>query len=315
MVDDMAAMPALAIYDAASVRAALPFPALIEALREAFRRGAEVPLRHRHDFGDGASLLLMPAWSGRQALGVKIVGVVAGNGARGLPAVSSTYLLCDAETGQHLAVMDGGELTARRTAAASALAGDYLARADAATLLLVGSGHVAQRLAPAWASVRPIRRVLVWNRRADGAAALVGALRRDGFAAEARDDLAPAVAEADIVSCATLATEPLVRGAWLRPGAHVDLIGGYLPTMREADDAAVRRARVFIDSDAALEEAGDITQPLASGALGRVEGTLAMLCRGDIAGRADGDEITLFKSVGTALEDLAAAALVHRPGG
>ncbi len=298
------------LIDAAAVRAALPFPALIEALRVAFRDGTTVPLRHRHDLGGGASLLLMPAWRGRSALGVKIVGVVPDNGARGLPAVASTYLLCDGETGRHLAVLDGGELTARRTAAASALAGDFLARRDAARLLVVGSGHVARQMAAAWAAVRPIRAVAVWNVRPAGAERLAATLRADGFDAVAASDLGAAAAAADIVTCATLATEPVIRGAWLRPGTHLDLVGGYLPTMREADDDAVRRARVFVDTDAALEEAGDITQARASGALARVAGTLAALCRGEAPGRVGADEITLFKSVGTALEDLAAATLV-----
>lgn len=299
------------LYDAAAVRAALPYPALIDALRAAFRTGIEVPLRHRHELGGGASVLLMPAWHDRRALGVKIVNIVPDNGARGLPAVASTYLLCDGETGQHLAVMDGGELTARRTAAASALAGDYLARPDATTLLIVGSGHVARQLPGAWAAAREIRRILVWNIRAAGAASLATALRAQGFDAAAVTDLPAAVEEADIVSCATLATEPLIRGDWLRPGTHVDLVGGYLPTMREADDDTVSRARVFLDTDAARVEAGDITQPLASGALTGIAGTLADLCQGSLAGRASPADITLFKSVGTALEDLAAATLVH----
>jgi ornithine cyclodeaminase len=208
--------------------------------------------------------------------------------------------------------LDGNEITGRRTAAASALAGDYLARRDAARLLVVGSGHVAVMMAQAWASVRPIRTVEVWNRRAAGAAALAARLRAEGFEARAVTDLEAAVGRADVVSCATLAEAPLVKGAWLRPGCHLDLIGGYRPDMREADDAAVARARVFIDTEAALAEAGDLTQPMASGVLRRegVEGDLFALCRGAVAGRRGEDDITLFKSVGSAIEDLAAAALV-----
>ena len=305
----------LRLIDAVSVRAGLPYPALIEALRAAFRAGASVPLRHRHALPEAASLLLMPAWQGRAALGVKIVTVMPGNGARGMPAVSSTYLLCDGETGEHLAAIDGGALTARRTAAASALAGDYLARADAARLLIVGSGHVAGELAQAWRAVRPIGPVAVWNVRAAGAERLAGSLRAVGFAAEATDDLPGAVAAADIVSCATLATAPLIQGAWLAPGTHVDLVGGYLPTMREADDEAVRRARVFVDTDAALAEAGDLMQPAASGALGSIAGSLTALCRGEVSGRGDAAEITLFKSVGSAIEDLAAAGLIYARSG
>lgn len=301
------------VIDQARTRAALPFPRLVQALRDAFIAGAEVPLRHRHAVagGDG-TLLLMPAWQGSTAMGIKLVTVFPGNGARGLNSVFSTYLLCDGATGQHLAVIDGNEITARRTAAASALAGDYLAPADAHSLLIVGAGHVAGMMAQAWSAVRPIRRVAIWNPRPARAEALAASLRAEGFGATATTDLESATRDADIVSCATLASEPLIHGAWLRPGTHLDLIGGYRPDMREADDAAVRRARIFIDTDAALAEAGDITQPLAAGIITRADilADLAALCRGGAAGRTAPGEITLFKSVGSAIEDLAAAALV-----
>lgn len=307
--------------DLPRVRASLAFPRLIPALRAAFRAGATVPLRHVHHLvepgeqpgeqpGAAATLLLMPAWQGRTALGVKIVTVFPDNGRRGLNAVSSTYLLCDGETGRHLAFIDGNEITGRRTAAASALAGDALARGGAASLLIVGAGHVAGMLAAAWSAVRPIRRVRIWNRRPGRAAALAAGLHAQGFEAAATDDLEAAAGQADIISCATLATEPLIRGAWLRPGTHLDLIGGFRPDMREADDDAVRMARVFVDTEAALTEAGDITQPLASLVLPRaaIAGTLFTLCRGETPGRISDDEITLFKSVGSAIEDLAPAA-------
>ncbi len=186
--------------------------------------------------GTTAALLLMPAWRAHGLFGVKVVSVFPGNGARGLPSVSASYLLCDGETGQHLALIDGGEITRRRTAAASALAGSYLARDDAESLLIVGSGHVGGLMAEAYRVVRPIERVMVWNIRPAGAERLAARL-----GAEAVTDLADACAEADIVSCATLSREPLVRGEWLRPGTHLDLIGGFTPAMREADDEAVRR--------------------------------------------------------------------------
>jgi ornithine cyclodeaminase len=298
--------------DAAATAAALPFERLIPALHDAFISGAEVPLRHRHDIaqpdGTTAALLLMPAWRANGLFGVKIVSVFPGNGARGLASVSASYLLCDGATGQHLALIDGGELTRRRTAAASALAGSFLARDDAASLLIVGSGHVGGLMAEAYRVVRPIERVMVWNIRPAGAERLA-----ERIGAEAVTDLAEAVARADIVACATLSREPLVRGEWLRPGTHLDLIGGFTPAMREADDAAVRRARVFIDTDAALAEAGDLIDPMAHGVLHReqISGTLFSLCRGEVQGRRDATEITLFKSVGSALEDLAAAGLAY----
>jgi ornithine cyclodeaminase len=295
------------VLDAARTAAALPFDRLIPALRDAFVAGATVPLRHRHDIPD-ASLLLMPAWQSGGMFGVKVVSVFPGNGARGLPSVSASYLLCDGETGQHLALIDGGEITRRRTAAASALAGSYLAREDARSLLIVGSGHVAGLMADAYRAVRPIESVMVWNIRPAGAERLAARL-----GAKPVSDLAAAVAQADIVSCATLSREPLVRGEWLRPGMHLDLIGGFTPAMREADDEAVRRARVFIDTDAALAEAGDLIDAIAHGVLRRedITGSLFSLCRGETPGRRDPAEITLFKSVGSALEDLAAAGLAY----
>lgn len=303
------------ILDAEQTASALPFSRLIPALRDAFISGAEVPLRHRHDIaqpdGTMAALLLMPAWRASGFMGVKLVSVFPGNGSRGLPAVSASYLLCDGATGQHLALIDGSEITRRRTAAASALAGSFLAREDARSLLIVGSGHIGGLMAEAYRVVRPIERVMVWNIRPAGAQRLAAQL-----GAEAVTDLAAAVQQADIVSCATLAREPLVRGEWLRPGTHLDLIGGFTPAMREADDEAVRRSRVFIDTDAALAEAGDLIDPIAHSVLRRedIVGSLFSLCRGETAGRRDAQEITLFKSVGSALEDLAAAALAYAKG-
>jgi ornithine cyclodeaminase/alanine dehydrogenase-like protein (mu-crystallin family) len=312
----MAPPPGPRLIDAAATRAALPMDKLIDALHAAFVAGADTPLRHRHSLPGGSSLLLMPAWQGRAALGVKIVSVFPGNGALGLNAVSSTYLLCDGATGRHLAIIDGNEITGRRTAAASALAGRHLARADASHLLIVGSGHVAGLMAEAWSAVRAIHRVTVWNVRHAGAERLAAQLQVAGFNATATEDLEAAVRAADIVSCATLSNTPLVRGAWLQPGTHLDLVGAYMPTMREADDDAVRLSRVFIDTDAALAEGGDIIQPLQAGVIGRdaIAGTLFSLCRGEVRGRGDATERTLFKSVGSAIEDLAAAALVAADG-
>lgn len=298
------------ILDAEATQAALPFDRLVPALRQAFAAGAVVPMRHHHavaqaDGGPDATLLLMPAWQER-FLGIKLVTVHPANPARGLPAVHALYLLSHTGTGQPVALLDGGVLTARRTAAASALAADFLARADAARLLLVGAGRVASLVAPAMRVVRPgIGQVSVWNPTPARAEALVASLRRQGFAAERVDDLQRAVTEADIVSCATLATDSLVRGAWLRAGAHLDLVGAFTPAMREADEQAVARAAVYADTDAALHECGELAG-LAPSAL---RGTLEALCRGTAPGRQDAAELTLFKSVGTALEDLAAASL------
>jgi len=305
------------IIDATEIHRLLDFPSLIEALRAMFRAGCEVPQRHHHSIapaqpgGNSATLLLMPAWQAGRTLGVKIVTVFPENARRARPSVYGSYLLLDASTGEPNALLDGTALTLRRTAAASALAADYLARADSAVHLLVGTGALAPHLAAAHAAVRPIRETRIWGRDPAKAAALAERLARTGHAAAPVGDLAEAVAAADIVTCATLAQEPLIRGAWLRPGTHLDLVGGFTPEMREADDDAVARAGVYIDTDAALHEAGDIVQPLASGHLARerILGDLFDLCRGVCPGRRDAGEITLFKSVGSALEDLTAAQL------
>ena len=287
--------------------------ALVDCLREAFREGASAPMRHRHAVpapGGEATLLLMPAWQAGRSLGVKVVTVFPGNVSRGLSAVQAAYLLLDADTGEPLALMDGAMLTRRRTAAASALAADYLARSDSRTLVMVGTGSLAPHLVAAHAAVRPIREVRVWGRSAAKAAALAARLDRAGLRGTAVDDLEAAVRSADIVSCATLSAEPLVHGRWLRTGTHLDLVGGFTPAMREADDEAVRRSHVFVDTPAAFEEAGDVVQPLARGLLRKEDvADLADLVRDLRPGRRSETEITLFKSVGAALEDLAAARL------
>lgn len=305
------------MVDAATVERTLDYPSLVSALDEAFRAGREVPLRHHHPIpqpaGRDAMLLLMPAWSRGGAVGIKIVTVYPDNGRRGLPAVIGTYLLLDGATGAPRAVIDGSMLTVRRTAAASALAASRLARGDARRLVIVGTGALAPHLVRAHAAVRPIREVVVWGRRREAAAALAQRLADEGFAATATSDLAGAVRTADIVSCATLADQPLVRGEWLSLGCHLDLVGGFTPTMREADDEAVRRARIFVDTrEGALHEAGDLVQPIAAGVITRADvvGDLFDLARGTVPGRESAEEITYFKSVGTALEDLAAAELV-----
>jgi ornithine cyclodeaminase len=300
------------------------FPELIETLRQAFRSGAVVPPRHHHTIDmagePNGTLLLMPAWDeaaagDRRFMGVKVVSVFPGNAARGKASVTGTYLLMDGRTGEPLAVLDGTTLTLWRTAAASALAASYLARADATRLVMVGAGALAPYLIAAHASVRPVREVLVWNRRPEKARAVAAACDARAYKVEAVADLEQAVRAADIVSCATLASEPVVKGDWLRPGTHLDLVGAFTPTTRESDDTTVRRARLYVDTRAGgLHEAGDIVLPLKAGLIREsdIAGDLFDLCRGAVAGRTAADEITLFKSVGTALEDLAAAVLAFR---
>lgn len=303
---------------AATIDRALDYPALVAALRKAFAGDWTVPVRHHHAIpmpnGEPEqTLLLMPAWDAGRSVGVKMVTITPGNGARGLPAVQGIYLLLDGLTGAPKALMEGKQLTVRRTAAASALAAKFCARKDAAIHLMVGTGALSQPLIEAHRAVHPITRSLIWGRDFAKTEIQAGKLSRLGLKVEAVRDLEAAVRSADIVSCATLSTTPLVKGAWLKPGAHLDLVGAYLPEMRESDDEAVRRATIFVDTrGGALKEGGDIVQPLKSGVIKEtdVAADLFDLCRGKHQGRRSAEEITLFKSVGTAIEDLAAAQLM-----
>lgn len=300
------------VVTAEEVAGALPWEALIERLASTFRRGVEAPPRHHHAMRrpDGeATLLLMPAWERDGYVGVKMVNVYPQNAEHGLPAIAGVYLLSEGAHGRPLACIDGSELTRRRTAAASALAARELAREDASTLLVVGTGRLAPMVIEVHAAVRPIRRVRIWGRHREKAERLA-ADYADRFDTAAVDDLAAATREADIVSCVTLSTEPLIRGEWLSPGVHLDLIGAFRPSMRETDAECLRRAEVYVDTHAgARGEAGDLLQAIDEGAFAfeDVRGELAELLRGERPGRSSQEAITLFKSVGASLEDLAAA--------
>lgn len=296
------------IYSREDVIHALPYDRLVAELPRRLLQSAEAPQRHVHTVMQpeepDASLLLMPAWSASGAGGVKIVNVTPGNVGKSLPAVTASYLLFDAVTGEHKALLDGGELTARRTAAVAAVAAQRLARADAHRLLLIGSGRIATELAFAYRAVRDIRHVSVYSPTQKNAERLAHHLRDNGFDAHVCDDLEGGVRAADIIACATLSHEPIVKGMWLRPGQHLALIGGYLPDMREADAEAIARGAVWVDTLAALKEAGDVMALSAND----VKGTLFDLC--GIGAVADREElITVFKSVGDASQDLAAAAI------
>ncbi len=306
-------MEPVRFVDARLVEEVLDFPSLIDALRTTFRAGGEVPPRPHYALpAPGATLLLMPAWQPGH-VGVKVVSVFPGNTVRGLPSVAGLYLLLDGDTGMPRAVLDGTVLTRWRTAAASALAASFLARQEAAHLLMVGAGALAPYLIRGHAAVRPLRRVSIWNRTPERAACLAGSLKAAGFATTVVKDLKAAAGAADLIVCATLSTTPLIRGAWLKPGVHLDLVGGYTPAMRETDDTAIQRAQLFVDTRAgALREAGDLVQPLRAGLIRTeaIRADLFDLCRNTHPGRTDPAAITLFKSVGTALEDLAAARLI-----
>ena len=310
------------IFGPDDIAAALTYPVLVEALREAFRADITVPARHHHTIpqpGHDATLLLMPAWTtaaadpGGRFVGCKLVTVFPDNAAAGKPSLDGSYLLMSGATGAPLALFDARALTAWRTAAASALAASYHARPDASHLLMIGAGTLAPHLVRAHAAVRPITRITLWNRTHGRAVSLAFGLTVGGITVEIAEDLEAAVREADIVCCATLATAPIVRGTWLKAGAHVDLVGGVTPKMREADNDTMRRARLYVDTRAAAtKEAGDLAIPLRTRVIARkdIRGDLFELCRGKAKGRTSDKHITLFKSVGTAVEDLAAAILV-----
>jgi ornithine cyclodeaminase len=313
------------LFDGAEIDAALSYPGLIDILDDAFRSEVIAPKRgqyaiRRPDEAD-AILLTMPAWSGPDVanpyIGTKIVSVFFGNGKRNLPGVMGAYLLMDGATGKPLAVMDGNRLTTWRTAAASALASRYMSNPEASRMLMVGAGALAPFIIKAHRSVRPLTEIAIWARRPEAAEATVTELAKDGIEARATTDLEGEARTADIISCATNATEPLIHGHWLKREAHLDLIGGFTMQMREADADALHRARVVVDSSKAIDEGGDVAVAIAEGSYSadKIAGTLADLCHGRVAGPVEGGGITLFKSVGVALEDLAAAIAVweHRP--
>ena len=313
------------IISADQIAALIDYPALADALASAFCGGVTAPTRHHHTIerSDGAdsTLLLMPAWtdfaqhghSDGSFIGCKIATVSPDNNAIGMPAVMAVYLLADGRTGTPLALIDGQSLTLWRTAAASALAGRYLAPPGAARMAMIGAGKLAPHLIRAHAAMHPIRSVTLWNRSRDGAERVAAELAEEAFEVTVTDDRQAAISDADIVSAATISDRPLIEGAWLKPGSHVDLVGAFTPKLRESDDAAVRRATLFVDTfGGALTEGGDLVQPLEAGVIKRADvvADLAMLCNGDHPGRRSDDEITLFKSTGAALEDFAAGCLV-----
>jgi alanine dehydrogenase len=302
---------------AEDVRRLTPMPELIAAIERAFASPPISPPRTAHIVSDGQGadghLLLMPAWREGGHIGIKILTVLPWLGALGKPAIQASYVISDARSGELLAMMDGGAITSRRTAATSALASRHLSRRDSKTLLVVGAGALATPLIEAHRAVRALERVLVWARRPERAQAVAEAAKITGINAEVAIDLESAVRAADIVSCATASHEPLVRRAWLSEGMHLDLIGAYTPQMCEVDAASVQAAAVFVDDrGAARHEAGDLLKAEVAGLFhfDSIVASLTELVTGQSQGRTDDQSITLFKSVGLALEDLAAAELI-----
>ncbi|NLQ17968.1 ornithine cyclodeaminase family protein [Marinomonas sp. M1K-6] len=308
-----------------TLRSRLTWPKIVAALRDIFVTDVQSPVRHHHFIdvpnAPQATLLLMPAWIEGQYLGVKQVSVFPGNNAQGLPGLTSLYTLSCGKTGQTLAQMDGNVITAIRTAAASALASSYLSRPDSRAMLMLGAGRMGRHLVPAHCSVRPIEIVWIWNRNHVTASEFVAELQAQGIDARIckTEQLADIAGKVDIISCATLANEPIILGEWLKPGVHMDLVGSFTPMMREVDNLAMQKAEIFVDTRAgALAETGDLIIPIREGAIVAedIQAELTELCSGKHLGRQALNQpdqaITLFKSVGDSREDLAAAMLAYQ---
>jgi ornithine cyclodeaminase len=296
----------------------LPFSRLIDELRDAFTAGAHVPLRHSHVIeadGQVGTSLLMPAWDSQGYYGVKIVNIFPANRVRGLPGLHSTYTLFDATTGAPLALFDGDVITSRRTAAAAALGASFLARKDASRLVVCGAGRVGRLVGPAMAAVRTLADVAVWDIDTSAAERCATQWQQEGLPARAVTELEAAVREADIVSCATLADKPFIRAEWLAEGSHLDLIGSFTPAMTEAEPACFAQADVWVDTDEALMKSGDLLNAVSAGSWrgDLVRGDLIKLCRNEAQPRTSAKQRTVFKAVGSALEDLAAARLAFAP--
>lgn len=286
---------------------------LVEPLRRAFSAGAYGPERVHYDLGTPdrpRTLLLMPAWLPEGAIGVKIVTVFPDNADRQLPSVNAAYVLLSGQTGQPLAWIDGRALTLLRTAAVSALAADVLAPQSPHALLMVGTGALSRYLVEGHLAVRPYKSIAIWGRDPQKAALVARDLCERGWPVGVARDLESAARAADVISCATLAEQPLIRGAWLKSICHLDLVGSFKPTMREADDDCVRGAFIAVDTLAARHESGDLSEPLARG----VVAVKDIYLLGDLIVSGSTTPLpcrSVFKSVGVSRADLAAAEYVY----
>ncbi|RUA11847.1 MAG: ornithine cyclodeaminase family protein [Flavobacteriia bacterium] len=309
-------MQSVPIIDSNQIQAYTNYPDLIAEIKIGFSSSdTVVPLRHHHQYSNpeeliDSTLLIMPAWNPGKELGVKIVTVSPNNGKYNLPSIQGAYLLFNAHDGTVKAILDAKALTAKRTAAASALAATYLAVEDASVMLMIGTGVLARELILAHSSVRDLKKVYVWGRNYAKAEELCREFSEKGFEILPVKEIKTVIAEADIISAATLSQSPLILGKYLRNGQHIDLVGSYKKDMREADDETILRSQVFLDSySAGLKESGDIVIPIEKGILRErdIRADMEELCSGTQEGRRNSDEITLFKSVGHAVEDLVAA--------
>jgi len=297
----------------------LDFPEIIDALLKGFRKKINVPPRSHFNYKNRpddstATLLLMPAWGYDGFMGLKTITVTPGNHIRNLPSIQGIYLLMNMTTGQVTAQIDAPCLTNFRTAGASAVASMFLSRNNSSRLLMVGTGSLAPYLVRAHAAVRPLKKVMIWGRNFNKASLLAERLNSPSLQVMAIHNLDAMVPEADIISTATMSEEPLIRGSLLCSGQHLDLVGSYRPDMREADDDVIIKASIFIDTKHGMLESGDLKQPLDAGIIreGDIKGVLFRLCRKEVRGRINKNELTLFKSVGHASEDLIIAVHAYR---
>ncbi len=310
------------MFDADAVHRLLPYETLIPALQEMHR--GEMPggdsVYSYDPHGSENMFVTLPGWLGGRLIVVKMVGVFPANRDRDPPigSVLGAVAAFDAETGAPVLVADGEAMTYRKTAAISGLGAALLAPTAPRDLLVVGAGGLGPHVALAHLAARPsLERVRVWNRTAPRAEALAARLRAQGIAAEAAPDLDAAVAEADVISCVTMARAPLVKGALLKPGAHLDLVGAYLPDMRETDDAAMRRGAVYTCSARGRETNGELAQPVAAGALAweDIRGDAFGLAQGRDPGRSGPEQITVFKNIGGAHQDVFTAGILKHAAG
>ncbi len=307
-------------FDSSHVHGALPYASLVPALIDAHHRDVDLSqslLQTQPSAGGGEDIFLsLPAWQRGHALGSKLVTLFPHNefNGSGLPSVQAVFVLFDGANGKPMAVVDGTALTLRKTAADSAAGSHFLAREDCESLLVVGAGALAPHLAMAHMAVRPaIRRVAVWNRTASRAASMVRDLDLPGIELTAVRDLEAAAREADLITCATMATEPLILGKWLKPGTHLDLVGSFRTDMHECDGEAIGRSSVFVDSPwSALEDSGELVTAFNEGTLSRedIQADLFDLARGKHPGRRSGQEITAYKNGGGGHLDLMVAGIL-----
>ncbi|KAI3933589.1 hypothetical protein MKX01_032694 [Papaver californicum] len=309
--------------DGSKLRSLISYPSLLNHLQTtlpAISTKIESPIRHNHSVNQSSSLLLMPSWSQSDSfkyIGVKIVTTFPENSSRNLPGVHASYLLFDSITGKPLSIMDGSELTHWRTSCVSGLASKYLSRNDVEVLVMIGAGSLAEYLIKAHLCVRPsLNRVIIWNRNGEKAVNLVKKLQEEGISGvgfEYGECVEEIIKVGDVISCATSSGNPIVKGVELKEGVHLDLVGSFTPLMRECDDEAIKRGKVFVDNEAALVEAGEFVGAFSRGVIAKEEirGSLIDLITGKKNGRNGDNEITVFKSVGSAVVDIVSAQLVY----